>query len=44
MATAFGDSDDWGNDLDDDLLDNRDEREGPGSMDEPCPPVRVAAQ
>jgi hypothetical protein len=25
LATAFGDSDDGGNDLDDDLLDNRDE-------------------
>jgi hypothetical protein len=31
-----------GNDLDDDLLDNRDELEGPDSMDEPSLPVRVA--
>ncbi len=42
MATAFGDSDDGGNDLDDDLLDNIDEVEGPDSMDKPSPPVRVA--
>jgi hypothetical protein len=42
LATAVGDSDDGGIDLDNDLLDNGDELEEPGSMDEPSPPVRVA--
>jgi hypothetical protein len=45
LATAFGDSDDEGNDLDGDVLDKRDEDhevQGPDSMDEPSPPARVA--
>ncbi len=44
MATAFGDSDDEGNDFDDDVIDNRDDVEGPGSIsqesiDQPSLPV-----
>ena len=42
LATAFGDSNDGGIDLDNDKLDNGDELEEPGSMDEPSPPVIVA--
>ncbi len=45
IGISFGDSDDEGNDLDDNVLDNRDadhEVEGPDSMDEPSPPARVA--
>ena len=47
MATAFGDSDDEGNDFDDDVIDNRDDVEGPGSIsqdsiDQPSLPVTVA--
>jgi hypothetical protein len=41
-ATAFGDSDDGGIDLDNDLPDIRDELEDPGSMDDMSPPVAVA--
>jgi hypothetical protein len=41
-ATAFGDSDDGGIDLDNDLPDNSNEPDEPGSMDDPSPPVTVA--
>ena len=41
-ATAFGESDDGGIELDNDLPDNRDELEKPGSMDDTSPPVTVA--
>ena len=41
MATAFGDSDEdeGGNDFDDDIIDNRDEVEGPDSIDQPSRPA-----
>ena len=47
LATAFGDSDDEENDFDADVLDNRDEVEGPHSIDQdsiyqPSRPVTVA--
>ncbi len=42
MATAIGDSDDGGLDLDNDLPDNSNEPEEPGSMDDPSPPVAIA--
>jgi hypothetical protein len=41
-ATAFGESDDGGIYLDNDLPDNRDDLEDPGSMDDISPPVAVA--
>ena len=41
FATACGDSDDGDDGLHDDLLDNRDELEGSGSLDAPAPPIRV---
>jgi hypothetical protein len=47
LATAFGDSDEEENDFDADVLDNRDEVEGPDSIDQdsiyqPSLPVVVA--
>ncbi len=41
LATAFGDSDDGDIDLDDVLLDNRDEIEGPSCMNEPSPSPQI---
>ena len=42
MSTAFGDSDDGDDNLNDDSLHNQDDLEGSGSLDAPAPQIRVA--